>query len=146
MWQSVINYMRSLWSYRDLGPDIWLRRQINFRLRDRTRLSLEGWISLFLKVEEKSCSRRLLAFVYRQLPKYSGLEVGRIRPSDRLIEDLQMPLVCWYDWSHQLCDDFLMAFQVDISEEFDEALLETVGDLVWFLNQRLQSMDSVPSG
>lgn len=145
MWQSVINYVRSLWSYRDLSPDIWVRRRVNARLQGRSQLSLEPWTRSFIQAECKSLSPRLLAFIYKHLPQYSGLDIGRIRAKDRLIEDLQMPLVCWYDWSHQLCDDFFKVFQIDISEEFDESLLETVGDLVKFLNNYLQSMDSVPS-
>jgi len=93
-----------------------------------------------------TASQRLLAFVYDKLPVYSGLQVSKIRPSDRLIEDLQLPLVCWFDWPNQLCCDFYETFQVDISEEFDESLLETVGDLVWYLNQQLESWDSFAPG
>ena len=88
----------------------------------------------------------LLSFLFTKLPDYSGLKVGRLRPSDRLIEDLQLPLVCWFDWPNQLCADFYDVFQVDISEEFDESLLETLEDLVGFLHQRLRSSDSVTSG
>jgi hypothetical protein len=88
----------------------------------------------------------VLAFVYTKLPDYSGLQVGRLRPHDRLIADLQLPLVCWFDWPHQLCDDFYESFQVDLSEEFDESILETVEDLVIFLHRKLESHDSLPSG
>lgn len=146
MWQSVINYLQSLRTYSDLGPDVNMRRQVNTRLLDRALLPLEDWSQKFPDSFNDEVSQQLLTFVYTQLPKYSGLEIGRTRPSDRLVEDLQLPLVCWFDWPNQLCADFHEIFQVDIVEDFDESLLETIGDLVWFLHQRLQSSDSVPSG
>jgi hypothetical protein len=146
MWQSAINYLRSLQTYRDLSPDANIRRRVNSRLRDRSFLPLEEWSTLFKEMVSGNRSQQLLRFLYTKLPDYSGLQVGRLRPSDRLIKDLQLPLVCWFDWPNQLCDDFYETFQVDITEEFDESLLETVGDLVWYLNQRLQSQDSMSSG
>ncbi|MEM6836334.1 MAG: hypothetical protein AAF609_05715 [Cyanobacteria bacterium P01_C01_bin.120] len=144
MWQFALNYFRSLRTYRDLSPDAGVRRRINAQLSNRSSLSVEEWSQLF-PLERPIAARRLLAFVYSQLSTYSGLDAGKLRPSDRLIEDLQLPLICWYDWPNQLCCDFYETFQIDIGEEFDESLLETLKDLVLFLNQRLQSPDSIPS-
>ncbi|NER80645.1 MAG: hypothetical protein F6K42_13940 [Leptolyngbya sp. SIO1D8] len=148
MWQSVINYFYSLWTYRDLSPDLGIQRQVNAKLKDRPRLSLEAWSNLFNQMEgcSSSISQPLLAFIYRKLQDYSGLDIGRVRATDRLIEDLQFPLVCWFDWPNQLCEDFFEMFQIDISDEFDASLLETLGDLVCFLNRRLKSIDSLSSG
>ncbi len=146
MWQSVINYLQGLRTYQDLSPDISIRRQVNARLRNRPRLNETEWAALFRNPSDLSLSPSLMTFIYHQLQDYSGLDVGCIRPQDQLIDDLQLPLVCWFDWPNQLCDDFLMQFHVDISEEFDESLLETVAELVYFLNRRLSSMDSVSSG
>lgn len=143
MWQSVVNYVQSLRTYRDLSPDMRIRRQVNARLRDRPKLPLNTWLKLFPEIEGTPLSPVLLSFLYQQLQDCSGLDVGRIRPSDRLIEDLQLPLVCWFDWPNQLCDEFLKHFQVDISFEFDESLLETVGDLAYCLHQRLPSTDAI---
>lgn len=146
MWQSAINYLRNLRTYQDLSPDAGIRRRINIQLCSRPSLAIAEWSGLFANQSSEPVSHELLVFVYDQLPVYSGLEIGKIRPSDRLIDDLQLPLVCWFDWPHQLCCDFYEAFQVDISEEFDESLLETIGDLVWFLNKQLKSPDSIVSG
>ena len=146
MWQSAINYLRNLRTYRDLSPDAGIRRSINVQLSSRPSLALDEWSKLFPGLLNEPVSHKLLAFVYDQLPIYSGLEISKIRPSDRLIEDLQLPLVWWFDWPHQLCGDFYKTFQVDISENFDESLLETIGDLVWFLNKQLKSPDSIASG
>ncbi|HIK46252.1 MAG TPA: hypothetical protein IGR64_15435, partial [Leptolyngbyaceae cyanobacterium M65_K2018_010] len=68
---------------------------------------------------------------------YSGLEIGRLRPNDRLLEDLQLPAVCWFDWGITLCEDFYNTFGVDLADQFDETQLATCADLVLFLNQRL---------
>ncbi|MGD1941143.1 MAG: hypothetical protein ACFB0G_07505 [Leptolyngbyaceae cyanobacterium] len=146
MWQSAINYLRSLRTYADLSPDAGIRHQVNGQLRNRQSLPLEEWSQLFPEVTAGECSQPLLSFLYTKLPDYSGLKVDRLRPSDRLIEDLQLPLVCWFDWPNQLCADFYDEFQVDISEEFDESILETLEDLVGFLHQRLRSSGSVTSG
>jgi hypothetical protein len=146
MWQSVINYLHSVWTYRDLSPDKGIRLQVNVQLRHRPRLSLEAWSHLFALGTNQALNSSLLTFIYQKLPDYSGLDVGRIRPSDRLIDDLQLPLVCWFDWPNELCADFYDTFQIDISEEFDESEQETIGDLVHFLYQRLQSIDSVTPG
>lgn len=146
MWQNAINYLRSLQTYRDLSPDVGIRRRINVCLSKRPALALDQWSALFSQVEDDELSKQVILFIYVQLPIYSGLEVGRLRPSDRLIEDLQLPLVCWFDWPNQLCCDFYDQFHVDISEVFDESLLETVGDLVDFLYQQLQSHDSITPG
>ncbi len=143
MWQSVRNHLYSLLTYRDLSPDRAVRRQVNARLRNRPNLSFTAWAALFPTTGQHPPTS-LLAFVYTRLPEYSGLEVGRVRPSDRLIDDLKLPLVCWFDWPYKLCDDFYETFQVDISEEFDEALLSTVGDLVDFLDGHLQFLDALP--
>ncbi|MGF1460853.1 MAG: hypothetical protein ACFBSG_17725 [Leptolyngbyaceae cyanobacterium] len=145
MWQSALNYLQSLRTYRDLGPDTKIRRRINLQLNGRSSLSLEEWSKLFVSETEQPPAESLLAFIYEKLPAYSGLKVSQLRPSDRLIEDLQLPLVCWFDWPTQLCIDFYETFQVDISEEFDESMLETIGELVFFLNERIISCDPTTS-
>lgn len=147
MWHLLKNFIQSLRTYPDLGPDLGIRRQVNAKLRQsRANLAFEAWADIFAKALGNEPSQRLLRFIHAQLAAYSGLAVGRIRPSDRLIEDLQLPLICWFDWPNQLCDDFYATFQIDISEEFDEALLPTMRDLVAFLNEKLRSMDSLPTG
>lgn len=74
-------------------------------------------------------------FAYQHFPRYSGLEFGHVLPTDRLNEDLHWTQVCWFDWELSLYDDFLQAFGVDISGCLDEFNLETVKDLLLFLNQ-----------
>jgi hypothetical protein len=83
----------------------------------------------------------LIEFLYTHLQEYTGLEVGRLQPSDRLVDDLQFPSICWFDWGLTLCTDFYDAFGVDISDQFDEGCLETCADLVDFLTFALDSTE-----
>ena len=83
----------------------------------------------------------LIAFAYKHLKTYSGLDMGRVRPQDRLVEDLQFPLVCWFDWGPTLCEDFFQQFGIDITDTFDETQFATVADLIRYLEQELQVAD-----
>ncbi|NJN22009.1 MAG: hypothetical protein HC812_13560 [Leptolyngbya sp. RL_3_1] len=146
MWQAFTNIFQSLQTYADLSPDATLRRQVNRHLKQtRPALTVKDWIVTF----EQALGRELLPalgeFLFKALGTHSGLEASRLRPSDRLIEDLHLPLVCWFDWPNQFCDDFLETFQVDLSSNFDEADFETLQDLMAFLHEQLISMDSCPS-
>ncbi|WP_008313829.1 hypothetical protein [Leptolyngbya sp. PCC 6406] len=151
MWRAFTNWLLSLRTYRDLSPDQGLRHRINVQLRrSRLELSLEDWIQTFADPKFSSESQvppeSLLQFVYDQLGIHSGLAVGCIRPRDRLIQDLHLPLVCWFDWPHQFCQDFGDTFHIDMADEFDESHFDTVADLVVFLHRQLVAMDSLSSG
>jgi hypothetical protein len=87
----------------------------------------------------------LLAFIYTYFQQSSGIDFSRVRPQDRLIEDLQFPLVCWFDWPLAFCDDFSQHFGVDISEGFDEACFITLADLIIFLDRQMTDQSSRPS-
>lgn len=146
MWQAFTNIFQSLQTYADLSPDATLRRQVNGHLKQtRPALTVEAWIATFELALGMTVLPALGNFLFKEFGTYSGLDVSRLRPSDRLIEDLHLPLVCWFDWPNQFCDDFLEAFQIDLSEEFDEAAFDTLQDLVAFLQEQLISMDSCPS-
>jgi hypothetical protein len=146
MWQAFTNLIQGALTYRDLGPDQEIRHQTNRQLRQsRPELAADAWIDSFTILSGGRVSTRLLRFLYDRLGQYTGLAVGCLRPSDRLIDDLHMPLVCWFDWPHRLCEDFWETFHIDLSEEFDETDFQTVGDLVVYLQAQLRSMDSLPS-
>ena len=136
MMNQLNNWLCSIRTYADLSPDLTLRRQINQQMEDRGRalLDLTDWCALF---STEIADRPVLAFVYRQFGDYLGIEFGRIRPSDQLIADLQLPLVCWHDWAIDFCEDFCNQFQVDLSDRFDEANFDTVGELVAFLIEQV---------
>ena len=75
------------------------------------------------------------------MERYSGLPFANVVPNDRLTEDLNLPLVCWFDWENELCDEFCDRFGVEIYDRFDSHDLATVEDLVVFLNQQVLSIN-----
>lgn len=128
-WQRVNNYLHSLQAYQDMSPDLSVRRQVNQALRRHRRpLSAQAWCAECHRATR--AQSKTLAFIYRSLKDYSGLEFSLVRPQDRLVDDLQFPLVCWFDWSMRLCDDVVNQFGVDISDHFDETQLDTLADLI----------------
>lgn len=139
MWQRIENLLHSVSTYADLSPDLAIRQQVNQVLRDRPALSLDRWYERFW--QPLGITKAVVAFVYSQLECYSGLEVARWHPSDRLNEDLKLTLVCWYDWDLSLYDDILDRFGVDVSECFDPYECTTVGDFVVLLHRQLEAGD-----
>ncbi|MGD1857081.1 MAG: hypothetical protein ACFB2W_22840 [Leptolyngbyaceae cyanobacterium] len=131
-WQKVSNYIRSVQTYQDMSPDLSIRNQVNQSLRPQRRpLSIEDWCKEFYQDPHQQNIARV---VYRSLEAHSGIEFNRVRPHDRLIEDLQFPLVCWFDWSTRFGDDILQQLGIDISDCFDETRIQTLADLVDFLD------------
>ncbi|XGV99478.1 MAG: hypothetical protein ACAF41_11140 [Leptolyngbya sp. BL-A-14] len=126
-------------TYADLSPDLRTRQRVNQCLRDRPALSAEEWFQAFW--QPQGIAQPIADFVYTYLPKYSGLDVARVRPHDRLNEDLYLPLVCWFDWNLSLCEDFLARFGIDLSEHFDPYQHGTIEDLMVFLNHQLLSVN-----
>ncbi len=126
------NWFSSVSAYADMSPDLSIRRQVNERMKARTRrvLSRSEWCQLFAT---PASTRPVLSFIYQYFGQYSGIEFGRVRPSDRLNCDLHFPLVCWFDWSLTFCEDFFQQFNLDLSDRFDEAAFETIGELVNFV-------------
>ncbi|MGB3201068.1 MAG: hypothetical protein WBA99_09200 [Nodosilinea sp.] len=137
------NFVNSLTTYMALSPDMMARQRVNQWLRSRPCLTRNEWYNYHWTPPAVPCplSRPLVEFVYQQLQAYSGLEVGCIQPSDRLVEDLAFPAVCWFDWSLTLCEDVHATFGLDMSEYFDETEFLTCADLIHFLNQQLERLD-----
>jgi len=144
MWQSLRNWISSISTYGLLSPDLTMRARVNCWLRSRPCLSREDWFRQCWADLGKTDNhtKPLIDFVYDRLVAYTGLTVGRIRPADRLLDDLQFPAVCWFDWGLTLCDEFHTTFGLDITDQFDEAQLITCADLVKFLHQQLKSAAS----
>jgi hypothetical protein len=135
MWRKFKEIVLNFSTYTDLSPDVEARRRVNQALRDRQALNLDQWFEFFWR--PRGMTRAVVAFVYTYLQKYSGLHIGRVRPGDRLEQDLQFTLVCWFDWQMSLCEDFLGCFGVDISDRVDLSAFSTVEEFVKFLNHQL---------
>lgn len=145
MWQRLVNWLYinrlqnwwlALTTYADLRPDLFWRRRINTMLRDRPAHDLQDWYKRFW--EPIGITREVAAFVYHQVAQYSGLCFAQVLPSDRLQEDLKLPLVCWFDWEIALSEDFANQLGVDLDDGFNLANLSTVADLVVWLNQKFK--------
>jgi hypothetical protein len=139
MWRWLRNIFASLRAYADLSPDLQTRRRVNRRLRDRTPLSADQWFEQFWQPQE--INQPIALFVYTQMQTYSGLEFARVRPEDRLYDELHLPLVCWFDWETSFTEDFLARFGIDLSDRFDPQNFATVEELVVFLNHQLLSVN-----
>lgn len=139
MWRRLKNIFLSFSTYTDLSPDVQAKQRINQFLRRRPALSAQQWFELFW--QPLGVSRQVTDFVYTHMQAYSGLEFARVKPSDRLNEDLHLPLVCWFDWEVSLYEDFLSNFGIDLSQHFDPNQLSTVEDFVVFLNHQLLSVN-----
>ncbi|KAM3107357.1 hypothetical protein [Phormidesmis sp. 146-35] len=139
MWRRLKNLFDSLNTYADMSPDLALRKRINQTLRDRPSRTADEWYELFW--QPLGISQEVSDFVYQQLEDYSGLHFANVLPSDRLTEDLHLPLVCWFDWEISFCEAFGGQFGIDVSEEFDLSRFSTLQALVVFLNQQLLSVN-----
>lgn len=139
MWRTFRNFVNHLQTYPLLSPDLAARKQVNQWLRARPCLTVEGWLQRYWvpPTIPKALPSPLIEFVYQHLTEYSGLAIGRVYPSDRLVEDLKFPLVCWFDWGLTLCDDFQTCFGIDITDTFDETAFITIADLVYYLNDQM---------
>lgn len=132
-WRKANNYIQSIQTYGDMSPDLDMRHQVNQFLRQhRQPLSPEAWCDECHRITQSDHST--LLFVYHALASYSGIDFNLVRSHDRLVDDLQFPLVCWFDWSASFCNDVVTQFGIDISDCFDETRLHTLADLITFLD------------
>lgn len=134
MWKKLKHIVHDIQAYSDLSPDWALRHRVNQSLQDRSALTLPAWAKTFMDIYQ--VSYETTSFVYRRFPDYSGIDFSRVRPGDRMTEDLQFPLVCWFDWEQQLCEDFEAEFGADLLDQLDEiSLALTIDDLIVMLDQ-----------
>jgi hypothetical protein len=139
MWRWLRNFLYSFWTYADLSPDIQLRQRVTQVIRRRSNLSVTEWYQTHW--QPLAIPRPISDFVYTQMQNYSGLEFGRIQPSDRLDDDLHLSLICWFDWELTFCESFLEMFEIDLTNQFNPDDFDTVQDLMLFLNKQLLSVN-----
>lgn len=142
MWQKLKNLLISCQTYNDLSPDLGLRKKVNQTLLKRPALTSDDWFEIFFQTQ--GIEKPIVEFVYLSLAKYSGLDLQRVRPSDRLDEDLQLSLICWFDWSLQFCEDFYRNFGIDISLHLDLSALSTIEELILFLHYQQLAISDRP--
>jgi hypothetical protein len=133
MWHRLKNLFSILKSYPDLRPDLRVRQQVKRTLRHRPVLEQDEWFEAFYKA--RGIAYPIAIFAYTHLEKYSGLKLGSVWPTDRLEEELRWTEVCWFDWEQALCKDFYRCFNVEIDDCLDPSKLQTIEDLLLFLNR-----------
>jgi hypothetical protein len=143
IWRPLNNLVKSLKTYHILSPDPRARQEVNQWLAARPCLNGYEWYLTHWTppAVPQYLPQPLIEFVYDRLQRYSGLQVGRIHPKDRLVDDLRFPAVCWFDWGLCLCDDFQATFGTDISDIFDESQLDTCADLINLLWRQLEDCE-----
>lgn len=149
----IRNKWQALRAYSDMSPDLKLRRQVNRSLLDRPEYAVNEWHQRFWR--PLGIRFEVVEFVYRSLSESSGLVVGRLVPSDRMVTDLQLPLICWFDWEMTCMEAFWQQFDPvgsvvkpiethdsdtisssDINDDScDPTTFETLNDWMVFLNQ-----------
>jgi hypothetical protein len=145
----VQNGWMALQAYPDMSPNLSLRRQLNRKLLSRPAYSLNEWHQrLWRPLGVRS---DVVEFVYQMLTESSGLVVGRLLPSDRMVADLQLPMICWFDWELVCMELFWQQFDPsgsvfetlsDPALDSDPTTFETLQDWVLFLNQAAQRSTS----
>ncbi len=59
-----------------------------------------------------------------------GIEFGRVRPSDCLNSIFTFRWFAGFDWSLTFCEGFFQQFNLDLSDRFDEAAFEAIGNFL----------------
>jgi hypothetical protein len=122
------NRWMDLNAYPDMRPDYKIRQQVNRSHAQRPLYSAVEWHQRFWY--PLGIQRLLSEFVYELLTECSGLEIGRLLPSDRLMQDLQLPLVCWFDWEMVWTEQFGTRFGLETDWILDIAEFETLEELM----------------
>gem|GEM_PF-1377050 len=136
MWHRLKNVFFSLKNYDLLGPNLTTRRQVKQSLRHRPNLGLREWFESFC--ESRQIAYPVVNFLYTRLETYSGIELGRLLPSDRLEEDLHWTDLCGFDWQIVLCEDFMQQFNVDMTHCIEDFSPNTIDNLVLLLHQQFK--------
>jgi len=139
MWRRLKNFLVGISTYADLSPDIRTKQQVRQFLRQRSALSLDDWYIEFWQAQ--SISFVVVEFFCIQLSEHTQLEITRMQPGDRLVADLRLPLICWFDWEITFAEAFQETFGVSLGDTFSFDDFETVQDLMLFLDCQLVSMN-----
>jgi len=136
MWHRFKNLFFSLKNYDILSPNLAMRRQVKRSLRHRPTLGLSDWFESFC--QPRQIAYPVVNFLYTRLETYSGIELGKLLPSDRLEEDLRWTDLCGFDWQIILCDDFMQQFNVDMTCCIEDFSPNTIEDLMLLLHQQFK--------
>lgn len=135
----IKNQWMTMQAYPDMSPDLGLRRKLARQHQSRPNYSRLEWHHRLWR--SLGVRNEVSEFIYDALTEHTGLEVGRFLASDRLVADLQLPSICWFDWEVVCMEQFWQRFQLpepeleDWDTAFDPTTFDTLQDWVLFLNQ-----------
>jgi hypothetical protein len=139
MWRRLKNFFASISTYADLSPSLQTRYRVRQVLHQRPALTADEWFETHWR--SLNVSYPVVAFVLEQMSRQTGLDFSRVLPGDRLYEDLQLSLICWFDWEITFSKEFDRCFNVNLGEQFNSDNFNTVQDLVVFLELQLSPIN-----
>jgi len=119
------------------SPDPRACEKLESLLATREDLANEVWSESFCKDREVRAD--VLAFLYEFFANPLKIPFGKLRPDDRLIEDIQMWKATWNDWDFDLVENFEDAFENDPFMHPDFEKMRTMMDLLVLLSQTATS-------
>jgi hypothetical protein len=103
--------------------------RVSARLEERENLTSEHWFQRWWK--ERGISKEVTDFLYEHAPDYFTFEIGRVVPSDRLREDLELKYTGYIDWDMDLWRDYRRTFNRKLGK--DPAEIRTIEDFINWL-------------
>jgi hypothetical protein len=106
------------------------RAEVRVRLAERPDLSRNAWYQTYW--EQLEIREQVALAVAEFIGSEAGIDALKLIPTDRLVEDLRLPDLCWPDWDMRLA--FLLR---DTSGKAgfprERVVLNTVGEAATFL-------------
>lgn len=116
MWKisSVLRHLDH-WITFGQAPDPDAIRKRDGLLRDRAELAPEEWCTVYCELD--SVDPSVVKFVFRFFEEFLHIRAGRLRPQDRLREDLQLGKGTWSDWEFDFGEQFEEQFGCSFTKQ-----------------------------
>jgi hypothetical protein len=114
------------------------RHAVRAFLANREALPFADWHRQLW--HQRNISEAASAFVYEHFGKYSGLDFARVRPEDRLAEELRFSTTTYGDWDLDLYEEFQQVFGIDLRRTPAPKDLSTVEDWLRYLDRCLATL------
>jgi hypothetical protein len=145
MTSSANFWWKALWFLVQCGraPNPWAQERVAARLAARPCFSKDDWYSNYWR--DQGVAKAVCDHIYDRFAFYSKIRMGQVRPSDKLLTDLEFDKVCWSDWDLDHFEDFKREFKTDIAASYPVVDSDTtIGQLVTHLNERVRTCPSLP--
>jgi hypothetical protein len=131
---ALLGRLRYWLSFRQ-APEPGARERLFALLRERPNLSADEWFTQF---GPRGLVRRdvggFVLQLFRDLMKIDG---GRVRPGDRLVEDLGLGTATWSDWEFDMAEQFESQFHFRFTRERPFPHTDNFGEFLAALSRYL---------